>query len=140
VGARGAEWFFRARGDTLRAARAAARWADDRVLAAFWGALYRELDSLFAAHPGDSLRAQRLALRDSTYRRARATLSTDVAQSLRTINPLYTERVALDNAALLARRVYLTDLERFERTFAARDSSLVAALDVLIADHLAGRR
>lgn len=140
VGARGAEWFFRARGDSLRAARAAARWADDRVLAAFWGRLYRDLDSLFAAHPGDSLRAQRLSLRDSTYRRARATLTTEVAQSLRTINPLYTERVPLDNAALLARRVYLTDLERFERTYAAQDSSLVGALNALIAEHIAGRR
>ena len=74
VGARGAEWFFAARADSVRAARAAARWADDRLLATFWGALYRELDSAFAAHPGDSLRVRRIAARTAIYAAARERL------------------------------------------------------------------
>jgi hypothetical protein len=33
---------------------------------------------------------------------------------LRTVAPRYLERVRLDNAALLARRIYLTDLDLFD--------------------------
>jgi predicted aminopeptidase len=135
VGARGAEWFFAARGDSVRAARAAARWADDRLLAAFWGALYRELDSAFAAHPGDSLRARRIAVRDSVYMKARLALVEDLSPQWRTIAPVYAERVRLDNAALLARRLYLTDLERFEGELARCAGRLVCAIDALVEEH-----
>jgi predicted aminopeptidase len=115
VGARGAEAFFRARGDTAAAAETVRRWEDERVLARFWGTLYRSLDSAFKAHPDD--RAARLAARDTLYARARRTLVDSVAPLLKTVSPRYAERVTLDNAALLARRVYLSDLELFERAF-----------------------
>jgi predicted aminopeptidase len=140
VGGRGAERFFLARGDTLRASRAALRWADDRALAAFWRALYSALDSTFAAHPGDSLRARRIVLRDSLYAEARQQLVREVGPRLRTIGPAYAERVKLDNAALLARRVYLTDLERFERSFAEAEGDLKRAIGALIAEHTRSRR
>lgn len=139
VGARGAEWFFAARGDSVRAARAAARWGDDRLLAAFWGALYRELDSAFAAHPGDSLQARRIAVRDSVYAAARVALVREVAPQWRTIAPVYAERVKLDNAALLARRLYLTDLERFEGELVRCEGSLVCAIEALVEEHRAPR-
>lgn len=135
VGARGAEWFFAARGDSLRAARAAARWGDDRLLAAFWGALYRELDSAFAAHPGDSLRGRRIAVRDSIYMKARVALVQEVAPQWRTIAPVYAERVKLDNAALLARRLYLTDLGRFEEELRRCEGALVCAINALVEGH-----
>jgi hypothetical protein len=66
---------------------------------------------------------------------ARRELVEAVAPQLRTIPSAYAERVSLDNAALLARRVYLTDLERFERVFAAQGSDLRRAIAVLIAEH-----
>lgn len=135
VGARGAEAFFLARGDSLRARRAAARWADDQSLAAFWGQLYRGLDSTFRAHPGDSLRTQRIALRDSTYAAARRVLVDSVAPTWRTISPRYAEVLPLDNAALLARRVYLTDLGAFERAYAESGRDLRSSIDALIARH-----
>ena len=135
VGARGAQAFFLARGDSLRARYAAARWADDRSLAAFWGRLYRQLDSTFAAHPGDSLKARRLALRDSTYAAARRSLVDSVAPTWRTISPRYAERLPLDNAALLARRVYLSDLDAFERVYADAGRDLARSIDTLIARH-----
>ncbi|MBX3133864.1 MAG: aminopeptidase [Gemmatimonadaceae bacterium] len=137
VGARGAEAFFRARGDTLNARRAVARWADDRLLAAFWGQLYRGLDSAFRAHPGDALRARRIALRDSTYAAARRTLVDSLAPLWMTIAPRYAERVPLDNAALLARRVYLSDLEAFETDWQAQGRDLRRTIDALIAAHRA---
>lgn len=139
VGARGAEWFFRARGDSARAARAVDRWADDRLLAAYWASLYRALDSAFTAHPGDSLRERRIALRDSVYASARRTLIDSIAPQWRTISPLYAERVPLDNAALLARRIYLTDLEAFERAYEAAERDLRRTVEALIREHR-GRR
>jgi predicted aminopeptidase len=60
-----------------------------------------------------------------------------VAPTWRTISPRYAERVPLDNASLLARRVYLTDLEAFERVFAEAGGDLRRSIDSLIARHRA---
>jgi predicted aminopeptidase len=135
VGARGAEAFFRARGDSARARWAAVSWADERGLAAFWGDLYRGLDSTFKAHPGDSLRGRRIALRDSTYADARRRLVDSLAPTWRTIAPRYAELVRLDNSALLARRLYLTDLEVYERAYGELGLDLRRSIDTLIARH-----
>lgn len=133
VGGRGAERFFASRGDSVRARWAAARWSDERRLAGFWAALYRDVDSLFRAQPGDSLRARRLQLRDSVYAAARHRLRDSVAPALQTIPPEYAERVRLDNAALLARRLYLTDVEQFEMEFTRHGGDLRRAIDTVIA-------
>lgn len=137
VGARGAEAFFRTRGDSVRAQRAAARWADDRALAAFWQRLYVALDSAFQANPGDSLRDRRIALCDSVYVAARRSLVDSVAPTWQTIAPRYAERVPLDNASLLARRVYLTGLEPLESEWARQGQDLRRTIDTLIARHRA---
>lgn len=113
VGARGAEAFFRARGESASADQVVLRWEDEKRLAMFWGALYRSLDSAFAAHPES--REARLLARDTMYARARRALVDDVGPRLRTVSRGYAERVVLDNAALMARRVYLTDIELFDR-------------------------
>lgn len=117
VGARGAERLFLALGDSGSARLSVRRWEDERRLAAFWAQLYHRLEDAFDAHPGDSLRDRRLALRDSIYADARRQLVDSIAPLLTTIRPEYAERVKLDNAALLARRIYLTDLELFERAY-----------------------
>src|SRR5256885_1662617 len=51
VGYRGAEAFFRARGDALDGKRAAARWRDGRTLDVLWSELARRLDSAYAGAP-----------------------------------------------------------------------------------------
>jgi predicted aminopeptidase len=115
VGARGAEAFFRARGEVSSADETVLRWEDEKRLATFWSSVYRSLDSAFAAHP-DS-REARLLARDSVYAQARRTLITDVGPRLRTLSPRFAERVVLDNAALMARRVYLTDVDLFDQVY-----------------------
>lgn len=140
VGARGAEAFFRSRGDSVRAAQAAARWDDERALAAYWARLYGRLDSAFRVHPGESLRARRIALRDSLYGAAREELRTSVAPQWKTIAPRYADVVRLDNASLLARRVYLTDLEPFEVEWERQGRDLRRTIDTLIARHRARER
>jgi predicted aminopeptidase len=119
VGARGAEWFFRSRGQTAAAERVVAEWEDEKILADFWSQLYRTLDSAFKAHPGEepAARAARLAVRDTVFALARQRLRQEVGPRLTTYPPTYPERARLDNAALLARRVYATDLALFDAVF-----------------------
>jgi predicted aminopeptidase len=132
IGARGAERFFRSRDDTANAKRAAARWGDDVLLGAIWARTFRTLDSTFAARPGDSLRASRLRGRDSVYAAVRRELVESVAPKLRTIDRRYAERVRLDNAALMARRIYATGLDDFERVYAREERDVRRALTRVI--------
>jgi predicted aminopeptidase len=94
VGARGAAWFFRTRGDSALAAFADADWEDDKRMGAFWASLYRSLDSAYKAHPGDSARYERLAARDTVYAHGRAPHQRRRSK-LRTIAPERMARVTL---------------------------------------------
>jgi predicted aminopeptidase len=115
VGARGAAAFFRSRGQEAAAARLDAQWEDDKLLANFWSRVIKSLDSAYAAHPSD--REARILARDTVYLRARLALVQEIGPALKTINPRYAERVPLDNASLLARRVYASDLDVFDRLY-----------------------
>jgi predicted aminopeptidase len=112
VGARGAAAFFRSRGQEAAAAKVDAEWEDDKLLARFWARVIKSLDSAYAAHPFDKDR--RIAVRDTVYARTRVTLVNEIAPRFKTVNPLYGQRVQLNNAALLARRVYASDLDVFD--------------------------
>jgi predicted aminopeptidase len=136
VGAHGAEWFFRARGDSMRARVASQDWEDDKALGRFWTMLWRELDSAYRAHPES--REARLAARDTIYTRARGLLIDSIGPQLRRVDPRVLSRVQLDNAALLARRIYLTDLDVFERVYEAEGRDLRRAIARVMA--LAKRR
>lgn len=117
VGARGTIEFFRAKGDTVRARREEERWGDDLLLGRAWELAYHSLDSAYRANPGDSARATRLSARDTVYARVRRFLVDSVGPKLKSIDPRYAERVRLDNASLLARRIYATGLGDFERVW-----------------------
>ena len=131
VGARGAAALFRSRGDSAAAARVDARWQDDKLLGAFWASLSHTLDSAFKAHPTD--RAARLAAREVIYGAARMTLVDSIAPRLTTISPLYAQRVRLDNAALLARRVYGSGLDSFDSLWVQNGRDLRATIVQIIA-------
>jgi len=115
VGARGAAAFFRSRGQEAAAAKLDAQWEDDKLLARFWARVIKSLDSAYAAHPSD--KQARISARDTVYARTRVALVNEIAPQLKTISPLYAERVQLNNAALLARRVYASDLDVFDRVY-----------------------
>jgi len=139
VGARGAERFFRSRGDTARARRVAQRWGDDLLLGAVWDRTYRSLDSAFNAHAGEAGTAARLAARDTIYARARRWLVDSVGPRLTTIDARYAQRVRLDNAALMARRIYATGLDDFERVYTREGGDVRRALERVIALAKGGR-
>lgn len=131
VGARGAAQLFRARGREDAAREIEARWDDEKLLGAFWGRLHDSLDSAYAMHPDD--KSARLRARDTVYQRARVLLVFELGPKLRTVGLRYLERVRLDNAALLARRVYLTDLDQFDRVLAREGGRLALAIPRIIA-------
>jgi predicted aminopeptidase len=131
VGARGAAAFFRARGQPEAAAHVDAEWEDDKVLGDFWTSLARSLDSAYSQHP-DSKPA-RIEARDTVYARARRTLVSDIGPQLRTISPFYAQRVPLDNASLLARRVYAKDLDLFDQVYTREGSNLRRTIGRVIA-------
>ena len=130
VGARGSAWFFRSRGDTAAAERVEARWAMDKVMAGFWAGLYAELDSAFKAHPDD--REARLAVRDTIYARARERLRTEIAPRIGVTDSRWADRVRLDNAVLMARRVYMTDLDVYDRVLERMGGDVRAAVAKII--------
>ena len=135
VGSRGAERFFRARGQAAAAEEVAARWQDEKVMGRFWATLYARLDSAFKAHPGDDPAAvsERLAVRATLFAAARASLLHDLAPQLKTISIRSVERVRLDNAVLMSRRVYLTDLDAFDAVLAKNGGNLRRSVVEIIA-------
>ena len=128
VGARGAEWFFRARGDTARAAAVARRWGDERLLGAFWSRSYAQLDSAFAAHDGEdddaAARERRLQARDTVYARMRRRLVEEVAPRLRLADTAVLATARFNNATILARRIYRTELPLFDAVYAREGGDL----------------
>jgi predicted aminopeptidase len=130
VGARGAAAFFRSRGQEAASGRLEARWEDDKILARFWSRVIKSLDSAYAAHPES--KEARIAARDTVYLATRAALVAEIAPQLKTISPRYAERVALDNASLLARRVYASDLDVFDRIYEKEGRDLKRAIGRVI--------
>lgn len=130
VGARGSERFFLSRGDTASANEADERWHDNKVLGQYWAKLYGELDSVFRANPDD--REKRLLLRDSVYQAARREMLDSLAHELRGVPREYLERVRLDNASLLGRRVYATDLDEFDRMLGDEGGNLPALIRLIV--------
>lgn len=122
VGARGAAAFFRSRGQPNAADRVDAGWEDEKLLGDFWTALTHTLDSAYKAHPGS--REARIAARDTVYFRARQILVSDIGPRLKTVSPVYAQRVPLDNASLLARRVYAKNLGLFDQVYARERGNL----------------
>jgi predicted aminopeptidase len=135
VGAHGSAWFFRSRGQLAAADEEDARWSDDKVMARFWERLYHSIDSTYKAHPGaDTAHVrERIGARDTVYRRARVELVEVLGPQLRTIGPRVLERMRLDNAALLARRIYLTDLDLFDAVWLREGQDLKKTIARLIA-------
>jgi predicted aminopeptidase len=125
AGHRGAERFFRARGDGRNAARVAARWRDELRLGRFYEDVSRQLEALYAPGiAGPALREERIRV----FRLALSQLSGGVGARLETIDGSRLAQRPLNNAVVLAQRLYRTGLERFDRVLERRGGDLRAAI------------
>lgn len=125
VGYRGAERFFRARGDSVSADRAVARWQDEIRLAHFYDTLAVRLDRLYRSGVrGAALAPERLRI----FEAARDDLAGPVGRTLRTIDGRLLARRSLNNAVVIAQRLYRSDLDRFEELLRENDGDLVRSL------------
>ena len=122
VGARGAIEFFRARGQPRAARQVEREWDDEKLLGSFWGATLSALDSAYARYPADS--AARIVARDTVFARMHRRLMDDLAPRLPTVPRERLQRLSLDNASLLARRVYAADLWIFDAVHARLGGSV----------------
>lgn len=129
IGSRGAGAFFRSRNAPMAAEAVAEDWANDQLFGAFWERVARSLDSAYRAWPDDS--SARVAARDSVYARARIALVDSVGPRLRGINPAYLSRIPLDNASLLARRVYAQRLDLFDSVWVRNDRDVRQTIDAV---------
>lgn len=122
VGLKGAEAFFASRGDRESARLAAASFRDEKRLGAFYAALARELEALYASGlSGPELEARR----NEIFDRARRTLS---ALRLEVYSSEKLSKREMNNATVIAQRIYRMDLEGFERTLSAQNGDLRAAV------------
>ena len=132
VGGRGAEAFFRARGDSVLLRRAEGDWQDDLLLGAFWARVSREIDSVFRALP-DTARTERLAAREAVYAAAKGRLVDSIGPQLRGYPVGWAAKVELNNAVLLSRRVYAEGLDGFDSVYVAEQRDVRRAVQVIVA-------
>ena len=135
VGYRGAEAFFRSRADRRNAQRAAARWRDQIRLGRFYSDLVNRLEALYAPGiAGPALREERTRI----FQLAQAQLAGGLGRALETVDGRALAARPLNNAVVIANRIYLTRLDEFDRYLAARAGSLRAAVAELKARVAAG--
>ena len=125
VGYRGAEAFFRSRGDTLDAKRAAARWRDERTLDVFYAELARRLDSAYT----ENLSGERLErTREGLYGWAKDQFRGAVGQSLETYDWRWFAQAPLNNAVIIAERFYRMDLNLFDEIYLQNDADIAETI------------
>ena len=125
VGYRGAQAFFRARRDTIDARRAAARWRDERTLDVFYAELARRLDSAYADTPtGERLERTRTVL----FGWARTQLTGPVGQALETYDWRWFAQAPLNNAVVIAQRLYRMDLNLFDEIYLQSNADIAETI------------
>ena len=129
VGYRGAEAFFLGRGDSAGAARSAARWRDELRLAGFYARLADTLTAIYGA--GLDPVALDVA-RVETFAAARAELAGPLGDSLEVYSGAGMARRPLNNATVIAARIYRTRLDLFESLF-QRANTVRASVERLAA-------
>jgi len=128
VAYRAAEHFFRARGDSAAAERAADRWHDEIVLGEYYDSLVARLQGLYDSHPTpealDSGRAD-------AARWARAELEGPVGARLRTYRIGRLAERPINNAQLVGARIYRTRLDLFDRWYERHDADVAKSVSAL---------
>ena len=125
VGYRGAQAFFRSRGDQVDARRANARWRDEQLLDLFYSELARRLDSAYAERPSG---AELETTRRQLFGWARAQLTGPIGQQLETYDWRRLAQGTLNNAVVIAQRLYRSNLNLFEEMFVQHDANLAETI------------
>jgi len=114
AGYRGAEAFFRSSGEPEAADKAAARWEDEVILSGYYTALAARLDSLYESTPDSAALA---AGRATIAAWAREQLQGPIAQQLRSYRVGRISERPINNAQIIAARIYRTRLDLFDRWY-----------------------
>jgi predicted aminopeptidase len=130
VGYRGAEAFFRAHGDTVNASRAARIWDDELLLSAFYSTLAARLDTLYGSGLPEP---QTLTRRAAIFSEARTALAGGLDGRLHVYRPERLARRPLNNATIIATRLYRTHLDRFEDVHVGLGGDVRRSIAALVA-------
>lgn len=132
VGARGAIDFFCRRDgpESPTCIQATGAWEDDRLFSRFLDALVAELEALYARP--DLSREEKLAAREEVFRRAKARFAEEVRPRLKVQTFAGFTNNPLNNATLIARRLYYHRLDLFEQVFRSRGGDLRRTVDDLV--------
>ena len=125
VGYRGAQAFFRGRRDTTDARRSVARWRDEQLLDVFYAELARRLDSAYA-QPRTGADLERT--RQELFGWARAQLTGSIGQQLETYDWRRFSGATLNNAVVIAQRLYRSNLNLFEEVFVQNRADLAETI------------
>lgn len=128
VGLRGAEIFFASQGDERAALRCAAMWRDEKRLGDFYESLSRRLDALYASGlAGRQLEAGRREI----FSRARAYLAGPLDSRLEVYSGKGGSRRELNNAVVIAARIYRTGLDGFDRVLGSQGGDVRASVGMI---------
>jgi predicted aminopeptidase len=139
VGGRGAiEFFCRREGAAgERCQRAQDDWHDDLLFGAFLSELIAELETLYGRE--DLTSDQKIRKREEVFAGARADFASQVRPGLRTPSFRRFEEEPLNNATLIARRLYYHRLELFDAVLDRYGGDLTATIHGVIGAARAGR-
>jgi predicted aminopeptidase len=125
VGFRGAELFFASRGDEKAARRCAALWRDEKRLGAFYTELEENLQGLY----GSGLpRPEVERRRNGIFAQARARLAGPLDREMEVYSGARLARTPINNARVIAKRIYLSGLDEFDKMYELKGRDLRAGI------------
>lgn len=126
VGFRGAELFFTSRGDDKAARHCAALWRDEKRLGAFYTDLETDLQRLYGSGlPRLEIDRRRMAI----FAQARARLAGSLDRELEVYSGARLARTPINNARVIAKRIYLTGLDEFDKMYELKGRDLRAGIE-----------
>jgi predicted aminopeptidase len=132
VGDRGAVEFFCARdgADSARCKLARDLWSDNLLFSAFLARLIGDLEALYSRK--DLTSADRIRMRDTVYQQTRVHFRTNVLPQLKTNSFRDFVDEPLNNANLIATRLYYDRLHLFEDAFQRHNQDLRATIHWIV--------
>ena len=130
VGYLTAAQFFDDRGDSLLAQRARGRWQDEIALSAYYDRLTHKLDSLYGSEPPPDSTALETG-RTQVGKWAGEFLADSVGPRLITYRVESREPRPINNARIVARRIYRTKLNLFDEWYVANGRDIARAIEAL---------